>query len=231
MIGYTLQGDMTIQAAQWIQARNVQANGRGGFDFEASTNFGEAQSTKVSLQVPGGHNVRNALAALAVVATLGLSIKDASAALRRFAGTGRRFEVQGEAQGVLVINDYAHHPTEIRATLAAARARYPKRRLWAVWQPHTYSRTRTLWDDFIGAFDQADEVIVTEIYAAREAKQDLSSAELVKAMPHPRAHFVDTLEDTTEYLLQRVRKDDVVLVLSAGDADQVSEHLLAALES
>ena len=231
VIGYTLQGDQTIQAAKWIQARNTKPNERGGFDFEASTNFGQVEVVKVSLQVPGEHNVRNALAALAVVAALGLSIKEASTAIRRFAGTGRRFEVQGAARGVLIINDYAHHPTEIRATLSAARARYPKRRLWAVWQPHTYSRTRTLFNDFIGAFDEADEVIVTEIYAAREPKQDFSSAELVKAMSHPRVHFIDTLEDTTEYLLQHVQKDDVVLVLSAGDADQVSEQLLTALES
>ena len=165
------------------------------------------------------------------MATLGLSIKDAATALRRFAGTGRRFEVQGEAKGVLVINDYAHHPTEIRATLSAARARYPKRRLWAVWQPHTYSRKRTLFKDFTHAFEDADEVIVTEVYAAREARQDFSSEEVVKAMSHPSVHFMDTLDDATAYLLEHVDKDDVVLVLSAGDADQVSESLLTALES
>ena len=230
VIAYALQGDMTIQTTQWIQARNIRPNERGGFDFEATTNFGEVEMARVSLQVPGQHNVRNALAALGAIAVLNLSIKDAALALRRFAGTGRRFDVQGEPHGVLVIDDYAHHPTEIRATLAAARARYPKRRIWAVWQPHTYSRTRTLSTEFARAFADADEVIVTEVYAAREPHEDFSSAQIVKAMKRPTARFVATTDDATEFLLKYLRKDDVVLVLSAGDADQISEDLLNALD-
>ncbi|HTP03294.1 MAG TPA: UDP-N-acetylmuramate--L-alanine ligase [Anaerolineales bacterium] len=231
VVAYNLQDDLTIKASTWMQARNATPNDRGGFDFEASTNFGEAQSTKVSLQVPGEHNVRNALAALAVIATLGLSIRDAAAALRRFAGTGRRFEIEGEEKGVLVINDYAHHPTEIRATLAAARKRYPGQRLWAVWQPHTYSRTKTLFKDFVEAFPDADEVIVTEIYAAREPKEDFSAAQLVKEMKHKAARFIADLDEVAEYLHSKVREGDVVLVLSAGDADRVSTELLSALEN
>jgi UDP-N-acetylmuramate--alanine ligase len=129
-----------------------------------------------------------------------------------------------------VVDDYAHHPTEIQATLAAARARYPKRRIWAVWQPHTYSRTKTLLQDFTGAFGDADEVIVTEVYAAREAQQNFSAAEIVSAMARPTAHFIASLDDVTGYLHEHVRKDDVVLVLSAGDADQVSGKLLTLLE-
>src|SRR5512146_522500 len=185
VVAYTLQGDMTIKATHWLLARNIKVNQRGGYDFEAAANFGEAESAKVSLQVPGEHNIRNALATLAVVATLGLSIKDAAVALRRFVGAGRRFDVLGEARGVVVINDYAHHPTEIRATLAAARSRYPKHRIWAVWQPHTYSRIKALFDDFVLAFQDADEVVVTEVYAAREPKQDFSANEIVRAMKRP----------------------------------------------
>ncbi len=230
VVAYSLQGDITIQAQQWVQARNVNPNERGGFDFDAVTNFGDEQSAKVSMQVPGEHNVRNALATLAVIATLGLSVKEASVALRRYAGTGRRFDVQGEPRGVLVVNDYAHHPTEIRATLAAAKARYPKRRIWAVWQPHTYSRTKTLFKDFVEAFHDADEVIVTEVYAAREPKEDFSSEEIIKAMKRRSARFIASTEDATEFLLHYVRKGDVVLVLSAGDADQISEDLLHALD-
>ncbi|MGE5072924.1 MAG: UDP-N-acetylmuramate--L-alanine ligase [Anaerolineae bacterium] len=230
VVAYTLQADMTIKATHWMLARNVVANDRGGFDFEAATNVGEISSAPVSLQVPGEHNVRNALAALAVVATLGQSIKDAALALRLFAGTGRRFDVQGEVQGVLVINDYDHPPTEIKATLAAARARYPGRRIWAVWQPHTYSRTKTLFNEFATAFGDADKVLVTEVYAAREPKEDFSSAELVKAMKRPSARYMATIEDATEYLLKYAQDNDVVLVLSAGDADQISEDLLHGLE-
>ncbi len=231
VIAYTLQGDMTIKTTQWIQARNVKPNTRGGFDFEATTNFGDIESAKVSLQVPGQHNVRNALAMLAVVATLKLSIKDAAVALRRFAGTGRRFDVLGEAQGVTVISDYAHHPTEIQATLAAARARYPRRRIWAVWQPHTYSRTKALFNEFANAFTDADEVIVTEVYAAREPKEQFSAAELVKATPHRSARFIATAEDVTVYLHSKVRENDLVLILSAGDAERIGKDLLTALES
>lgn len=151
-------------------------------------------------------------------------------ALRRFVGTGRRFDVLGESRGVVVINDYAHHPTEIRATLAAARTRYPKRRIWAVWQPHTYSRTRALFDEFAQAFADADEVVVTEIYAAREPKEDFSAQQVVKAMNRPTAHFIADIDDASEYLLKYTRRDDVVLVLSAGDADQISDNLMDGLE-
>ena len=186
-------------------------------------------SVRVSLQVPGEHNVRNALAALAVISVLGLSIRGAGIALGKFTGTARRFEVKGKKNSITVIDDYAHHPTEIRATLAAARARYPNQRLWAVWQPHTYSRTKALFQDFSRAFNDADEVIVTEIYAARESKQEFSSAEVVSAMSHPSVRYLASLKETTEYLLAHLRKQDVLLVLSAGDADQVSANVLAGL--
>jgi UDP-N-acetylmuramate--alanine ligase len=210
-----------------MQARSVIPNARGGFDFSAMTNMSEtAAVANVSLQVPGEHNVRNALAVLSVIATLGLPLQEAADALSEFTGTGRRFEVRGEVKGVTVIDDYAHHPTEIRATLAGAKARYPGRRIWAVWQPHTYSRTQTLFFEFSRAFTDADEVLVTEVYASREALQDFSSAEVVSAMPHPSARYSGLLEDTTEYLLKHLRSGDVLLVLSAGDADQISAEVL-----
>jgi UDP-N-acetylmuramate--alanine ligase len=229
VIAYNIQADLTINASQWMQARSLQPNDQGGFTFEATTNIGELETVHVSLQVPGEHNVRNALAALAVIAALGLPLHEAAAKLSYFKGTGRRFEVKGEKRGILVIDDYAHHPTEIKATLAAARARYPQHRIWAVWQPHTYSRTKTLFYEFTRAFTDADEVIVTEIYPSREPKQDFSSAEVVSAMPHPSVHFMASLEETTEYLLKHLRQNDVLLVLSAGDADQVSANVLAGL--
>jgi UDP-N-acetylmuramate--alanine ligase len=170
------------------------------------------------------------LAALSAVALLGRSIEEAAAALGKFTGTSRRFEIRGEQNGILVIDDYAHHPTEIRATLAAARARYPGRRIIAVWQPHTYSRTRALFEDFVNAFGDADETIVTEVYAAREARQEFSAEELVRAMNRPSAHFIPSLEGTTEFLLQHLRADDVLLVLSAGDAEQISANVVSGLK-
>jgi UDP-N-acetylmuramate--alanine ligase len=229
VIAYTIKAEMTIKAQHWVQARNLKANERGGFDFEGVVNIGKVENVQVSLQVPGEHNVRNALAVLGVIAVLGLSLRAAGVALGKFTGTGRRFEVKGKKKGITVIDDYAHHPTEIKATLSAARSRYPKQRVWAVWQPHTYSRTKALFKEFSVAFEDADEVIVTEIYPAREPKQDYSSAELVKAMSHPSVHFLSSLKETTDYLLKHLKKQDVLLVLSAGDADQVSANVLASL--
>lgn len=231
IVSYSLQGEMTINSPQWVQARTLQPNDRGGFDFSAMTNIGSFSSSaiNVSLLVPGRHNVCNALAALSVAATLGLSLQDAADALSRFTGTGRRFEVRGERGGVIVIDDYAHHPTEIRATLAGAKARYPNQRIWAVWQPHTYSRTQTLFFEFSRAFGDADEVLVTEIYASREARQGFSSAEVVSAMPHSSARYTGSLENTKNYLLKNLRSGDIVIVLSAGDADQISTNVLKEL--
>jgi len=233
VISYGVQGDMTINTPYWMQARDVEANERGGYDFTATTNMAgkTSSSVKVSLQVPGEHNVRNALAVLAIIAVLGLPRKKASQALTKFTGTGRRFELRGEVNGITMIDDYAHHPTEIRATLAGARARFPNARIWAVWQPHTYSRTRTLFLDFARAFKDADKVIVTEVYAAREPKQDFTSAEIVSAMPHLSASYIETLPQVTDYLLENLQPGDVVLVLSAGDADEVSTNVLKGLRS
>jgi len=231
VMAYSLNPEVTITAPDWMQGRNVQPNRLGGYDFDASTNVGKTRLVSLGLKVPGQHNVSNALAALAVCAVLGLSLTEAAEALGKFTGTGRRFEVKGESRNIVVIDDYAHHPTEIRATLAAARARYPGRRIWAIWQPHTYSRTRALFDQFVQAFADADETIVTEIYRSREAQQDFSAEEIVRAMNRESVHFIPTLEATTQYLLGRLEKNDVVLVLSAGDADQISANVLAGLGS
>ena len=227
VVSYSIQGEMTINSPQWVQARTLKPNDHGGFDFSAVTNMGSmTEMLNVSLQVPGEHNVRNALAALSVAAVMGLPLAEAAKSLSQFAGTGRRFEVRGEPKGILLVDDYAHHPTEIRATLAGARARYPQRRIWAVWQPHTYSRTQTLLYEFSRAFKDADEVLVTEVYASREPKQEFSSAEVVSSMPHTSARYSGSLADTKSYLKQHIRAGDVVIVLSAGDADQITADLL-----
>jgi UDP-N-acetylmuramate--alanine ligase len=232
IVSYGMQAEMTINTPLWVQARDVKPNQRGGFDFTALSNMVSKTSVpvKVSLQVPGEHNVRNALAVLAIVGVLGVSRRKAAKALGEFTGTGRRFQLRGEMHGISVFDDYAHHPTEIKATLAGARARYPERRIWAVWQPHTYSRTQTLFLDFARAFKDADEVIVTEVYAAREAKQDFTSAEIVSAMPHLSARYLATLPEVTRYLLEHLQRGDVVIVLSAGDADQVCVDVLKGLQ-
>ena len=232
VVSYGAQGDMTINTPLWVQARDIQPNQRGGYDFTAMSNIASETSTsvKVSLQVPGMHNVQNALAVLAIVGVLGYSRSRAADALAKFTGTGRRFQLVGEVNGISIFDDYAHHPTEIKATLAGARARYPERRIWAVWQPHTYSRTQTLFLDFSRAFKDADEVIVTEVYASREPKQDFTSAEVVSAMPHSSARYIETLPEVSKYLIENLKTGDVVLVLSAGDANQVSKDVVKGLQ-
>jgi len=209
-------------------AQDRTVNPSGSYSFRAMKKGREMGYT--DLQVPGEHNVRNALAALAVIDALGLSPAAAAQALSRFRGTGRRFEVRGMPAGITVIDDYAHHPTEIQATLSAARVRYPDRRIWAVWQPHTYSRTRTLFEQFAAAFQQADRVVVTEIYAAREAREPFSSSQVVEAMQHPGAVFLPELHEVSAYLIEHLLPGDVLLVLSAGDADAVSSSVLASLQ-
>lgn len=185
---------------------------------------------EVTLRVPGEHNVRNALAALAVADLLGLNLNKAALALGDYRGVGRRFEVLGEAKGVTVIDDYAHHPTEIRATLAAARECYPGQRIWVVWQPHTYSRTRELREGFANAFGDADRVLVSAVYAAREERpDDFSIEEVIKEMTHPEVRYIQALGDIGEYLMGHLVQGDVVLVLSAGDATMVSAQLVQRL--
>jgi UDP-N-acetylmuramate--alanine ligase len=210
------------------QARDILLEKPGNYSY-AAFHRGSFLS-RVSLGVPGKHNVQNSLAALSVAHLLNLPLVEVSVALGKFRGTGRRFEVRGEVNGVVVIDDYAHHPTEIRSTLAAARSRYGDRELWVVWQPHTYSRTRLLFDEFAKAFGNTDHVVVTEVYPAREPIQpDFSARRVVDAMPHPDVHFVPDLAEVTTFLLARLQPGAVLLVLSAGDADQISAQVLAAL--
>ena len=235
-VAYGNSDQLSVNSDQWALAKNVKANERGGFSFEAIINpltgtLRGRQSSIINLQVPGSHNVLNALAALAVGSLLGLSLEAAAQALGKFTGTGRRFEVRGEANGIVVIDDYAHHPSEIRATLSAARSLYADRRIWAVWQPHTFSRTQTLFDQFTHAFADADQVIVTEIYAAREPIQDYSAAQVVQAMPHLSAQFIPDLPAVSNYLVSHLQPGDVLLVLSAGDADLVSTQVLATMRT
>jgi UDP-N-acetylmuramate--alanine ligase len=210
------------------QGRNLKINEMGGFDLDIC--YHQGLLGKIQLQVAGEHNACNAISAAAIAHQLGLPLQDAFTALRGFRGTSRRFDVLGEAAGITVIDDYAHHPTEIRATLAAARAKYPARRLWAVWQPHTFSRTRTLQHEFAGAFGDADQVIITAIYAARETQTDFTADQLLRLMKHPAARYAATLDEATGCLLKELIPGDVLIVLSAGDADQISTEVLAAIQ-
>jgi UDP-N-acetylmuramate--alanine ligase len=178
----------------------------------------------------GEHNVRNALAALAATNRLGVAPAVAIAALASYRGTRRRFEWKGEDRGITVIDDYAHHPTEVRATLAAARSRYQRRRIVAYLQPHTYSRTRALLDEWSAAFDNADIVLIGEIYAARE--QDtlgMDSATLASRIAHSNVHAIGGMKHAVAELLDLLKPGDVLLTLGAGDGFKVGERVLEEL--
>jgi UDP-N-acetylmuramate--alanine ligase len=216
------------EPAEW-RADSLRPNFAGGLDFLAS--HAGATLGLVRLQVPGAHNVSNAMAALAVTDFLDVPFRVARAALTEFEGVGRRFEHKGEVGDIVVVDDYAHHPTEIRATLAAARARYLHHSLWAVWQPHTYSRTRALQAEFARAFEDADHVVLLPIYPARETDTlGVSSADVARMMEHPDVHCVASLDEAVVLLGTELVPWSVVLTLGAGDGYQVGEWLLEALE-
>jgi UDP-N-acetylmuramate--alanine ligase len=181
-----------------------------------------------TLKVPGEHNIRNALAAMAVAALVGVDEATVRHSLSGFSGVGRRFEVVGEAFGAILVDDYAHHPTEIRATLAAAKDRFPGRRIVAVHQPHTYSRLKALLPDFATAFAGADEVLILDIYGSRETDTlGMHARDLVAAIGRPAATYTATIAQTTEYLRRTLRPGDVVVTLGAGDVNRVLQSLLA----
>jgi len=208
---------------------HVEPNTRGGVDLSVLRR-GEPWAA-CSLAVPGVHNALNAAAALIVAERCGVSREVACQALAHYGGVRRRFELKGEARGVTVIDDYGHHPTEIAATLAAARLRYPGRRVWAVVQPHTFSRLQALWESFRTCLNDADEVILTDVYAARsrEVRADMDASSLVAAVAHPAIRHIGALKDAETYLLEHLRAGDVLITLGAGDGYLIGEHVLAAL--
>lgn len=182
----------------------------------------------VRLALAGRHNVLNAVAALTTAQRIGVTFESAIHAIASFKGTGRRMEMRGEANGVIVIDDYAHHPTKIKATLEAVRMRYPDHQIWAVWQPHTYSRTQTLLADFLKAFDAADQVLITPIYAARETPiEGIDHQRVAAAVQHPGVRAVDSLDDAAKVLLSDVTAPAIILIMSAGDAPRIGEKFLA----
>lgn len=197
-----------------------------GADLVAS----DGRRIPLRLAVPGRHNLENAACALALADWCGVPLEDAAARLSTFAGVGRRFEERGEAAGVRVVDDYAHHPTEVRATLAAAREGH-RGRIVAVFQPHLYSRTRALASELGASLAGADVVVVTEVYASREdADPAVSGRSVANAVPPPTVvRFAPTLAVATDQVLEMVRPGDLVITMGAGDVTGMGKELLGRL--
>lgn len=185
------------------------------------------------LSVPGIHNVSNALAAIAIGIELDVPTDLIRKALAAFTGVERRFHLRGEAGGVMIVDDYGHHPTEIKATLAAAKQGWTDRRLLVLFQPHRYTRTRDLLEDFSRAFADADRLFLTDIYAASEQPipgvSGARLAEAIRAAGHPSVTFVERKEDLVNQVLPEVKPGDLVLTLGAGDIWKSGPALLARL--
>lgn len=181
-------------------------------------------------QLPGRHAVFNALVAAAACLHAGVDFGAIADAVARFTGASRRFERVGEAREVLVMDDYAHHPSEVRATIGAARTRFPGRRLLVAHQPHTYSRIAYLWDDWTTCWEGADELVIVETYAARETpEKGRSASDLAAAITRPKAHYAPDFESAAAMVVEMARPGDVVFTVGAGDVDEVGRRILELL--
>jgi UDP-N-acetylmuramate--alanine ligase len=182
----------------------------------------------VTLQVPGAHNIANALAALALADVLDVPRRVSVTALDHFSGTERRFEVKGSVGGVTIVDDYAHHPTEIAATLSAA-SHYDHKKLWCVFQPHTYSRTKAFLKEFAAALSSADYVVLADIYAARETDTlGISSEQLLEELQilGKSCSYFATFDEIENFLLENCTKGDLLITMGAGDVNRIGEKLL-----
>ncbi len=190
-------------------------------------NFG-----RVNLQVPGIHNVKNSLAAIAVGMELGIDFANIKRALEKFRGVYRRFEIRAEINGIMVVDDYAHHPTEIKAVLQAAKEGW-KRRVIAVFQPHLYSRTRDFYQDFGRSFFNADVCVLTDVYPAREEPIEGVSGELIaesaRKFGHKEVHYVQDKKQIPEYLMKLVKQGDMVIFMGAGDITKICGEFINKL--
>jgi len=185
---------------------------------------------KVKLNVPGTHNVKNSLAALAVCCGIGLDVREAVKVLRLFTGVKRRFEKRGERNGAMMFDDYAHHPSEVKATLQAAFTE-KKERIISVFQPHRYTRLKNLHNKFGGCFDLSDILIVTDVYGSGEqpipgVTGKLLLDSLIVEGYRKEIAYIPKLQDVSEYLQQNMRKNDIVLMMGAGDVTRITEELL-----
>lgn len=209
-----------------VRAKNITYNERGCASFDVYKE--EEKLFSVELNVPGKHNILNGLASICISLCLNVEQKYIIEGLASFFGTHRRFEIKGKKDGVTVIDDYAHHPTEIKATLEAAK-NFPHRKIYCVFQPHTYTRTLTLFDEFVNSFFNADEVILADIYAAREKFTKSISSDMLGDSIREKGKSCKnfhSFEEITAYLKTVLKEGDLLLTVGAGDVYKVGEMYL-----
>lgn len=207
-------------------ATNISHNnlGEASFDLVKSGTFVD----RISLSVNGDHNVSNALAAIVAADILGVPLEAIKTGLKEFHGTNRRFELKGEVNGITIIDDYAHHPTEIAASLTAAH-NYPHKDIWCVFQPHTYTRTKALFPEFVEALMNADHIVLADIYAARETDTlGISSKDIADALKERGcdAYYFSSFEEIEDFCIGKCHKGDLLITMGAGDVVNIGEDLL-----
>ena len=220
IITYDLRGTGDYSAA------NITFDDMGCASFELFKNQKYVQ--QIALSVTGEHNVSNALATIATADLLGLSLDVVQAGLLSFTGTDRRFEYKGCMNGVTIIDDYAHHPTEILATLTAAR-NYPHQEIWCIFQPHTYTRTNAFFNDFVETLSLADHIILTDIYAARETNTlGVSSKQIMQALKKKNcdAYYFDSFEKIETFVKINCKKGDLLITMGAGNVVDIGTAIL-----
>lgn len=181
----------------------------------------------IKLNVPGVHNIMNSLAVIAVCDILEVDLSKAIDGIEKFKGTKRRFEKLGMLNGATVISDYAHHPTEIAATIKAAKS-FDYNKMWCVFQPHTYTRTKTLWNSFLNCFDGVDKLVLTHIYAAREQFDGVTKASDLAEQINNRGlntSYIEDFDDICDHLRKNVEPDDIVFIMGAGDIVNIGEKI------
>lgn len=221
---------MTFGEAEGADVRVVDLDASG-----ALVKFGlkhDAKAVAVELSVPGRHNALNAAGAVCTLLGLGYGLEEAAAAVASFAGTERRFELHGEVRGVKVYDDFAHHPTEVAAALQAARAVVGEGKLITVFQPHLYSRTRIFAQEFATALALSDQVVITDVYAAREDPEPGVTGETIssKFADHNKVHYVPLWDDTAKVAASLSETGDFIITMGCGDIFRMVPELLSALE-
>ena len=182
---------------------------------------------ELKLKVPGSYNLQNAKAVLVVAKAINIKEQKALELLKKYAGTWRRFEYKGAWRGALIYDDYAHHPTEVKAILKAMREKFLNKKIIAVFQPHLYSRTKLLLNDFAKSFNCVDDIIITDIYAAREKdNKSIHAKDLVKAIKTDSVQYISDFKDIVKYLRKNANKDNIIITIGAGDVYKIGERLM-----